>query len=129
PKGGLIVHVVFPAEDGIRDPLVTGVQTCALPILGRELRPTWSGELASRLRHGFESPGSGRLPKSLRGPRSPRSLLRSPRSLLRSPRSLLRSPPSLLRSPRSLLRSSRRFSRSPRSLARAFAPAAHCLFP
>src|SRR5207247_5753579 len=22
----------FPAEDGIRDPLVTGVQTCALPI-------------------------------------------------------------------------------------------------
>src|SRR5207247_7078504 len=26
----------FPAEDGIRDPLVTGVQTCALPI--------WTGE-------------------------------------------------------------------------------------
>src|SRR5207247_7994286 len=24
---------VFQAEDGIRDPLVTGVQTCALPIL------------------------------------------------------------------------------------------------
>src|SRR5207247_7557493 len=24
----------FQAEDGIRDPLVTGVQTCALPILG-----------------------------------------------------------------------------------------------
>src|SRR6266536_1421884 len=25
----------FQAEDGIRDPLVTGVQTCALPILQR----------------------------------------------------------------------------------------------
>src|SRR5438105_13387453 len=25
----------FQAEDGIRDPLVTGVQTCALPILSR----------------------------------------------------------------------------------------------
>src|SRR5258708_12612983 len=25
----------FQAEDGIRDDLVTGVQTCALPILGR----------------------------------------------------------------------------------------------
>src|SRR6266536_4446770 len=28
----------FQAEDGIRDPLVTGVQTCALPILARSLR-------------------------------------------------------------------------------------------
>src|SRR5207247_6205174 len=27
------------AEDGIRDPLVTGVQTCALPILGQPDRP------------------------------------------------------------------------------------------
>src|SRR2546423_13839743 len=26
----------FQAEDGIRDKLVTGVQTCALPILGRQ---------------------------------------------------------------------------------------------
>src|SRR5229473_6765078 len=26
----------FQAEDGIRDKLVTGVQTCALPILGEE---------------------------------------------------------------------------------------------
>src|SRR5207247_3252897 len=25
-------HFFFQAEDGIRDPLVTGVQTCALPI-------------------------------------------------------------------------------------------------
>src|SRR5438105_14998368 len=29
----------FQAEDGIRDPLVTGVQTCALPILSREYAP------------------------------------------------------------------------------------------
>src|SRR5207247_7289154 len=27
-------YFFFQAEDGIRDPLVTGVQTCALPILG-----------------------------------------------------------------------------------------------
>src|SRR3990170_6953819 len=27
-----VVSVVFKAEDGIRDDLVTGVQTCALPI-------------------------------------------------------------------------------------------------
>src|SRR5207247_8494648 len=28
-----IILFFFQAEDGIRDPLVTGVQTCALPIL------------------------------------------------------------------------------------------------
>src|SRR5438105_8505088 len=28
----IIVYFFFQAEDGIRDPLVTGVQTCALPI-------------------------------------------------------------------------------------------------
>src|SRR5207247_8454696 len=30
------------AEDGIRDPLVTGVQTCALPILSRALSLEWA---------------------------------------------------------------------------------------
>src|SRR5438105_13906988 len=30
-----IFFFFFQAEDGIRDPLVTGVQTCALPIYGR----------------------------------------------------------------------------------------------
>src|SRR6266536_3515469 len=30
----MIFFFFFQAEDGIRDPLVTGVQTCALPILG-----------------------------------------------------------------------------------------------
>src|SRR5687767_15535208 len=31
-----LVFFFFQAEDGIRDKLVTGVQTCALPIRGRE---------------------------------------------------------------------------------------------
>src|SRR6266536_2032522 len=31
----------FQAEDGIRDPLVTGVQTCALPISPRRLSYRW----------------------------------------------------------------------------------------
>src|SRR5206468_6037870 len=34
------------AEDGIRDLIVTGVQTCALPILRRDARPA-SGEILS----------------------------------------------------------------------------------
>src|SRR5699024_11561021 len=32
----------FQAEDGIRDRNVTGVQTCALPILNIRLKPQWS---------------------------------------------------------------------------------------
>src|SRR5262249_57698952 len=32
----------FQAEDGIRDWSVTGVQTCALPILRGRRRPDWS---------------------------------------------------------------------------------------
>src|SRR5438105_7419397 len=32
PLGTLRIRFFFQAEDGIRDPLVTGVQTCALPI-------------------------------------------------------------------------------------------------
>src|SRR2546430_6992359 len=31
----------FQAEDGIRDLTVTGVQTCALPILGERVGRTW----------------------------------------------------------------------------------------
>src|SRR6266508_3477327 len=43
----------FQAEDGIRDGHVTGVQTCALPILGasRSTTPSW----ASRYRPGAET--------------------------------------------------------------------------
>src|SRR5207247_7016887 len=32
PRLLVLVCLLFQAEDGIRDPLVTGVQTCALPI-------------------------------------------------------------------------------------------------
>src|SRR5256885_13287690 len=35
----------FQAEDGIRDYKVTGVQTCALPICRRSLRPRWAARL------------------------------------------------------------------------------------
>src|SRR5438105_7321903 len=39
----------FQAEDGIRDPLVTGVQTCALPIsLGRSSAQTLSSLSTAR---------------------------------------------------------------------------------
>src|SRR5438093_9326659 len=45
----------FQAEDGIRDWSVTGVQTCALPILGRRCgrrwRP-WAGRRGGRMRRG-----------------------------------------------------------------------------
>src|SRR5437660_5633982 len=37
-----IFFFFFQAEDGIRDGHVTGVQTCALPIL-RDIRGQWSG--------------------------------------------------------------------------------------
>src|SRR5687767_1717892 len=33
-----ILFFFFQAEDGIRDKLVTGVQTCALPICGRRFQ-------------------------------------------------------------------------------------------
>src|SRR6266536_5297770 len=46
----IVLFFFFQAEDGIRDPLVTGVQTCALPILG-PVRPT--GEAAALQRTGF----------------------------------------------------------------------------
>src|SRR5206468_9873961 len=38
-------HIVFQAEDGIRDLIVTGVPTCALPILGGR-EETWPRLLA-----------------------------------------------------------------------------------
>src|SRR5207247_3234910 len=37
--GRHLILLFFQAEDGIRDPLVTGVQTCALPISPRGGRP------------------------------------------------------------------------------------------
>src|SRR2546425_7139793 len=40
----------FQAEDGIRDKLVTGVQTCALPISHRRLTEAIVGDRTERLR-------------------------------------------------------------------------------
>src|SRR5207244_8794971 len=39
-----IIYFFFQAEDGIRDDLVTGVQTCALPILADLLRAAISSQ-------------------------------------------------------------------------------------
>src|SRR2546421_6335696 len=36
----LLFFFFFQAEDGIRDLIVTGVQTCALPIFGSQAKPT-----------------------------------------------------------------------------------------
>src|SRR3989441_7983994 len=61
----------FQAEDGIRDKLVTGVQTCALPISGSlrlrvRRRPGWRGG-------GDRSRGDGADPRRLpRGARAAR---------------------------------------------------------
>src|SRR5919108_3262773 len=40
---GLVIMFFFQAEDGIRDDLVTGVQTCALPISAPPTRPPTRG--------------------------------------------------------------------------------------
>src|SRR6266536_3245071 len=56
----LVLLFLFQAEDGIRDPLVTGVQTCALPILP-DLREGGRGEMMSR------STSSGTLARIARG--------------------------------------------------------------
>src|SRR5688500_19948415 len=46
------VFFFFQAEDGIRDYKVTGVQTCALPILVLQKVPQLAkGNLRNRLRH------------------------------------------------------------------------------
>src|SRR5256714_2377121 len=60
-----LLFFFFQAEDGIRDKLVTGVQTCALPIwrfsralqaLGESERDLYPPELAERLKSARESP-------------------------------------------------------------------------
>src|SRR5215216_5018814 len=40
-RGDQLVFFFFQAEDGIRDDLVTGVQTCALPILPNPVERCW----------------------------------------------------------------------------------------
>src|SRR5207244_4997950 len=56
------------AEDGIRDDLVTGVQTCALPICLRHYRSTWqTDEHPGVYRHASTGAGlrDGREPQAL----------------------------------------------------------------
>src|SRR5687767_15603622 len=57
----LDVVFFFQAEDGIRDKLVTGVQTCALPISGKSLRPRRTGNAPN---DAIRRPSSGRLNNS-----------------------------------------------------------------
>src|SRR5438552_5306373 len=58
----LVIFFFFQAEDGIRDDLVTGVQTCALPICqGRRRahgRPVPAGRQQRRGRERMSTPGS-----------------------------------------------------------------------
>src|SRR2546425_5385201 len=58
------VFFFFQAEDGIRDKLVTGVQTCALPISSRRvtcpISSTASGGPTPRARAPASAPGRGR---------------------------------------------------------------------
>src|SRR5206468_5629358 len=42
----------FQAEDGIRDLIVTGVQTCALPIYLQLVRALWRAAYSDRAVHG-----------------------------------------------------------------------------
>src|SRR5438105_1639864 len=62
----LCLFFFFQAEDGIRDPLVTGVQTCALPICLRAARR--AGDRA-----GEERPVGGLAPGAAAGPRAARA--------------------------------------------------------
>src|SRR2546425_7395611 len=48
-SGTVYFFFFFQAEDGIRDKLVTGVQTCALPILWPSTEAVVAGGIAWRL--------------------------------------------------------------------------------
>src|SRR2546425_3667922 len=62
----LIVFFFFQAEDGIRDKLVTGVQTCALPI---SLRPAPPRARLARARYGRRWRGGWLPGRGARGAR------------------------------------------------------------
>src|SRR6266536_3563530 len=71
----------FQAEDGIRDPLVTGVQTCALPIWPCARGSRRAGPRAPPWRRASARPAGRRRPRSDRRadrPRAPRRRRRSP---------------------------------------------------
>src|SRR3990167_10907855 len=52
------LHCFFQAEDGIRDLTVTGVQTCALPILEALMRPVLETVFQSLIIVSYCIPGS-----------------------------------------------------------------------
>src|SRR6266536_5743989 len=56
-----LLFFFFQAEDGIRDPLVTGVQTCALPISDRPGRRIRSWILRKRNDRAYWMRAPGRL--------------------------------------------------------------------
>src|SRR2546425_7011506 len=58
----------FQAEDGIRDKLVTGVQTCAIPICGAVLAPHPEEVLEAARRH-EDHPGAAPLEQGVGGDR------------------------------------------------------------
>ena len=82
----LFFFFFFQAEDGIRDDLVTGVQTCALPILARKLNQGTSrpGDKQSEP-NGYSSPSHRQSYPPHRG--SPQKLPRTDSSDPLSPRS------------------------------------------
>src|SRR6266498_5227290 len=86
----------FQAEDGIRDADVTGVQTCALPILGKRRRAAWialaatSKATVSKPRAAMNSASSPR-PQPTTSARRPRP--RSRPRLAHSSSSRLGAPP------------------------------------
>src|SRR5438105_8393215 len=56
----------FQAEDGIRDPLVTGVQTCALPISSSRAGPNHARRRATAARNRARKVGSVSMRRSKR---------------------------------------------------------------
>src|SRR3989442_623058 len=70
-KGLGAKEFIFQAEDGIRDADVTGVQTCALPILSRGRR--WPGPARAGAQTDGLRPRYGCGPGSARSTPAPRS--------------------------------------------------------
>src|SRR5207244_13396853 len=70
PRGLDRVVFFFQAEDGIRDDLVTGVQTCALPILAR-LDASARASIEARLRARAAAKEDADLQARIRGAHTP----------------------------------------------------------
>src|SRR5207244_6226914 len=66
----------FQAEDGIRDDLVTGVQTCALPISTSTTRFRRAGGMIPHPGESFHPLGGCYAQETLRGPHRNRTSLR-----------------------------------------------------